>query len=368
MDSAEERFSLALREFSKLALAPRRVPPHGPQLDSRQLELIALAHRALWFGVELRLGDRERTARGFAAAEMLHGELRAALRREISYAREQHMLTLAQDIELGPEPLERSELRIAEVAQSWRESAYELGLPTFARWLGEANVLRELVELYGDLLRVVRVTTLPLRAEGPDPAYLRSLLTLARTGESGAAPRGSIARDLSPEQRETFRQDATRTAKLSALIAREHDAPRPQPSERVLAIARASDSVPPESKLSTLSIDRAPPPGAELEQGATPRGSLPVEELRSMRAETIPVPAPDAVQQPSVAATPEPTPAEPAHESLPVTAMFGAQRAANSILRIALALATLGLLAVLAMALLPVSFWFGPRPAPQSQR
>jgi hypothetical protein len=349
VDSAEERFAVALSEFSKLALAPRRVPPHGPQLDTRQLELIGLAHRALWFGVELRLGDRERSARGFAAAEMLHGEARAALRREISYARESHVLALRDDIELGPEQLERSETRISEVARSWREAAYELGLPTFARWLGEPTVLRELVELYGDLLRVVRVTTLPLRADGPDPAYLRSLLTLARAGESGAAPRGSVPRDLSPQLREEFRQDATRTAKLSALIAREEsaelpiDAPLDGLRARTEAIARASDSVPPESKLSVLSIDRAPP----LAHSVRPQPALPMQD-------TLPEP---------VAASPddEATLADrPVSESLPVVAMFGAQRGASSLLRTGVALAALGLVAVLLMLLLPVSFWFGP--------
>jgi hypothetical protein len=44
---------------------------------------------------------------------------------------------------------------------------------------------------------------------------------------------------------------------------------------------------------------------------------------------------------------------------LPVVAMFGAQRGATSLLRIGVAIAALGLLAVLAIALLPVSFWFG---------
>ncbi|MET0283311.1 MAG: hypothetical protein ABW352_02535 [Polyangiales bacterium] len=348
VDSAEERFAVALTEFSKLALAPRRVPPHGPQLDARQLELIALAHRALWFGVELRLGDRERTARGFAAGEMLHGETRAALRREISYAREQHVLMLNHDIELGPEPLERTEPRIAEVSSSWREAAYELGLPTFARWLGEPSVLRELVELYGDLLRVVRVTTLPLRADGPDPAYLRSLLTLARAGESGAAPRSSASsRDLSPELREEFRQDATRTAKLSALIHREDSGERPLDTlaSRTAAIARASDSVPPNAKLSVLSIDRAPP----VQDEPSNVRDVSSDELIAMRAQTIPVPA--EVDE---------APTDKVSESLPVVAMFGAQRGARSLLRIGVALAALGLIAVLAIALLPVSFWFGP--------
>jgi hypothetical protein len=353
VDSAEERFAVALTEFSKLALAPRRVPPHGPQLDSRQLELIALAHRALWFGVELRLGDRERTARGFAAAEMLHGETRASLRREISYAREQHVLALSHDLELGPEPLERTDARIAEVSSSWREAAYELGLPTFARWLGEPTVLRELVELYGDLLRVVRVTTLPLRADGPDPAYLRSLLTLARAGESGAAPRSSSAHDLSPELREQFRAEATRTAKLSALVAREDSGAHmiDRLAARTVAIARASDSMPPGSKLSVLSIDRAPP---VLDEDTSTVRDVTNDELRSMRAQTIPVPAPE-VEAPK------------ASESLPVVAMFGAQRGAQSLLRIGVALAALGLLAMLAITLLPVSFWFGPTPTQQQR-
>ncbi len=354
VDSAEERFAVALTEFSKLALAPRRVPPHGPQLDSRQLELIALAHRALWFGVELRLGDRERTARGFAAGEMLHGEARASLRREISYAREQHVLALSHDIELGPEPLERSDARVAEVAASWRGAAYELGLPTFARWLGDPTVLRELVELYGDLLRVVRVTTLPLRADGPDPAYLRSLLTLARAGESGAAPRSSSAPDLSPELREKFRQDATRTAKLSALLEREDSGQHAidRLARRTAAIARASDSVPPDSKLSALSIDRAPP----LHEESTVRDRS-AEEFALVRAQTLPVPAPEA---PPLSGAPTTT--------LPVSAMFGAQRGSHSLLRIGLALAVLSLLAMIAIALLPVSYWFGPTATPLEQR
>jgi hypothetical protein len=343
VDSAEERFAVALTEFSKLALAPRRVPPQAPQLDSRQRELIALAHRALWFGVELRLGDRERTARGFAAAEMLHGEARAALRREISYAREQHILALSHEIELGPEPLERSEVRNAEVASAWREAAYELGLSTFARWLGEPVVLRDLVELYGDLLRVVRVTTLPLRADGPDPAYLRSLLTLARAGESGAAPRSSLAHDLSPELREKFREEATRTAKLSALIAREDS------GEQALDRPSAPPSAPPEGKLSARSIARAPRQRDDDEPSNV--HELASDELRSMRAQTIPAPATPVVptaEAPIVTST-----------TLPLAAMFGAHRASENLLRLGVALAALGLLAVLASALLPVSFWFG---------
>jgi hypothetical protein len=357
VDSAEERFAVALTEFSKLALAPRRVPPHGPQLDARQLELIALAHRALWFGVELRLGDRDRTARGFAAAEMLHGEARAALRREISYAREQHVLALSYDIELGPEPLERSEGRLAEVARSWREAAYDLGLTTFARWLGEPIVLRELVELYGDLLRVVRVTTLPLRADGPDPAYLRSLLTLARTGESGAAPRSSLAHDLAPELRETFRQDATRTAKLSALIALEDSGEHPlEPvSARAAAIARASDTRPPQSKLSALSIDRAPTTPRDPEDSRVRPVSS--EERRMMSAPPPPVTSVEPPARDSQGS-----------ELLPLTAMFGSQSGPQHMLQIGVLLTALALLAVLAVSSLSASLWFDAQTEPTQQQ
>lgn len=364
VDSAEERFALALVEFSRLALAPRRVPPLGPELDSRQLELIGLAHRALWFGVELRLGDRERTARGFAAVEMLHGETRSALRREIAYAREQHVLTLREDIQLGTEPLERSDARIEEVANSWREAAYELGLPTFARWLGEASVLRELLELYGDLLRVVRVTALPLRQGGPDPAYLRSLLTLARAGVSGAAPRGASAHDLPAEVRQELHQEASRAAKLSELIEREDSGARAIDGlvARTVALARASDSVPPESKVSVLSIDRAPPLRDQDESSVR---DVTTDERRLLRARSMAAPPAEPPPEPAFEAPVERT---ARMRGLPVSVMFGAQRGAASMLRIAIALAIVGLLGLLAIALLPVSFWWGAPETAQQQR